>query len=85
MIPLTPKSVKMTPAMYAQIRRFAIAVGYSDNHLIIELLAGTLDQVEDPKAPTPKVVHLIRAGLAHPSALPSPINPEMRRRSVRRA
>jgi hypothetical protein len=84
MTPLTPKSVKMAPAMYAQIRRFAIAVGYSDNHLIIELLAGTMEQVENPKLPTPKIIHLIRAGLSHPSAPPSPENSAMKRRSVRR-
>ncbi len=84
MIQLTPKSVKMTEEMNKQIQRYAVAVGYSDNHLIIELLAATMGQVEDPKAPQPKIVHLIRAGLAHATPPPTPLNPSIRRRSVRR-
>ncbi len=61
MVPLIPKSVKMTAQMFARIHVIAEKMGYSDNQFIVEAMNAILSMIEQALLNyVPKVVVLAR-------------------------
>lgn len=61
MIPLVPKSVKMTEPMFSHLHEKAEKIGYSDNQLIVETINAILTMSDqDAVVYIPKIVVLLR-------------------------
>lgn len=71
MIPLTPKSVKMTPELNERIRKIAQSIDYSDSQLIAIGMTAILDLIETPgPLVIPRIVVMARAALYYDKSPP---------------
>lgn len=71
MIPLKPKSVKVTPELNERIRKIAHSIEYSDSQLIAIGMKAILDLIEAPgPLVIPKIVVMARAALHYDQSPP---------------
>lgn len=71
MIPLKPKSVKVTPELNERIRKIAQSIEYSDSQLISIGMKAILDLIEAPgPLVIPRIVVMARAALNYDKSPP---------------
>lgn len=71
MIPLKPKSVKVTPELNERIRKIAQSIEYSDSQLISIGMKAILDLIEAPgPLVIPRIVVMARAAFHYDKSPP---------------
>ena len=77
MIPLKPKSVKVTPELNERIRKIAQKIDYSDSQLIAIGMKAILDLIEAPgPLVIPRIVVMARAALNYDKSPPEFTKPK---------
>ncbi len=73
MIPLQPFSVKFTKEEWANLKALAIALGWSEGHIIRDSVAAVSQLAQKPNC-KPKIVGMLRYALQHEKKVSSTDN-----------